>query len=122
MYSLANPDGHIVSGVADVVIVNLSLLVSMSCLLYIAINAFRYYLNRQGKLCSELNRNSYGVYIIHVIVLGVIAVTMLHTTIPSSIKFLILTAATYGACNLIVSFYRTFIKSRIMNRFREEKP
>jgi hypothetical protein len=121
MFSLSNPGRYIISEIADAMVIRITLLLSMSCLLYVAINTFRYYLNRQGKIGQELNRNSYGVYVIHVIVLGGMALTLLQTSIPSLIKLLILTVSTYAASNLIVSFYRTFIKSRIMNKFRENK-
>ena len=119
-YFTQNPGGYIVSETVDVVVIRLSLLLSMLCLLYVAINTFRQHLNRQGKISRELNRNSYGVYIIHAVVLGGIALTMLHTSIPSLVKYLILTIATYAASNLMVSFYRTFIKARILNRIKEK--
>jgi hypothetical protein len=121
MFSLSNPGRYIISEIADAMVIRITLLLSMSCLLYVAINTFRYYLNRQGKIGQDLNRNSFGVYVIHVIVLGGMALTLLQTSIPSLIKLLILTVSTYAASNLIVSFYRTFIKSRIMNKFRENK-
>ena len=57
--------------------------------------------------------NSYGVYIIHVIVMGAIALAMLNTAIPSLLKYFILAASTCGAGNLIVSCYRRVIKSKI---------
>ncbi len=78
------------------------------------INTFRYYLNTQGKISKELSKNSYNVYIIHVIVMGGIALTMLNTAIPSLLKYLILTGSTYVASNLIIYFYRKFIKSKIL--------
>jgi hypothetical protein len=77
------------------------------------ITTFRKYLNKQGRIWKELNKNSYGVYIIHVIVVGGIALTMLNTAIPSLLKYLILTVSTYAASNLIVYFYRKVIKSKI---------
>lgn len=49
------------------------------CLLYVMINTFRVYLNKQGRISKELNNNSFNVYIIHTIVLGCIALTMLNT-------------------------------------------
>ena len=74
---------------------------------------FRYYLNKQGKILKELNENSYNVYIIHVIVIGCIALIMLNTTIPSLLKYLTLVVSTWVLSNLIVYFYRRFIKSKI---------
>ena len=64
------------------------------------------YLNKQGKISKELSKNSYGVYIIHVIVMGGIALIISNVAIPSQLKYLILTVSTYAASNLIISFYR----------------
>ena len=88
---------------------NLSLL----CLLYLVVTTFRYYLNRQGKILKALNENSYGVYIIHVIVIGCVALSILKASIPSLLKYLILAVSTWVLSNLIVSVYRSFIKSKI---------
>jgi fucose 4-O-acetylase-like acetyltransferase len=76
------------------------------------INTFRYYLNKQGRIGKEWNKNSYYVYIIHVIVLGVIALTMLNVAIPSLVKYLVLTVSTFVASNLIISLARALWKSR----------
>lgn len=113
LYSMLNPGRFIISELADAMVIRITLLVSVLGLLYVVINTFRYYLNRQGKLSEELNKNSYGVYIIHVIVLGGIAFALLYTTLPSLIKFLLLTVSTYAASNLIVYFYRMAVKPKI---------
>ena len=89
------------------------------CLLYVMINTFRVYLNKQGRISKELNNNSFNVYIIHTIVLGCIALTMLNTEIPSLLKFLILTVSTYAASNLIITFYRKVVKSKISIKRKE---
>lgn len=108
--SMNSPGKYLVSESIDAIFVRFSFLLSLLCLLFVVLNTFRYYLNRQGKIGRELNKNSYGVYIIHVIVLGGIAWAMLYTTIPSLLKFLILTVSTYAGSNLLVSFYRKFLK------------
>jgi fucose 4-O-acetylase-like acetyltransferase len=77
------------------------------------VTTFRYYLNKQGKILKALNKNSYYVYIIHVIVIGSIALIMLNTTIPSLLKYLALAVSTWVISNLIVYFYRNLIKSKI---------
>jgi hypothetical protein len=59
-----------------------------------------------GWVWNELNRDSYGVYIIHVIVVGAIALSLLSVTMPAILKWLILTVAAYLVCNVIVSLYR----------------
>ena len=83
---------------------------SLLCLLYLMVTTFRYYLNKQGRILKALNENSYNVYIIHVIVIGGIALIMLNTTIPSLLKYLILVVATWIISNLIVSFFRNLIQ------------
>ena len=62
--------------------------------------------DKPGEIWSELNKNSYYVYIIHVIVTGVIALLLLNTTLPSIVKYLILTVSTFVASNLIISIFR----------------
>ncbi len=75
--------------------------------------AFKTNFNTQGKLGRELSKNSYNVYIIHVIVLGGLALTMLNAAIPSLLKYLILTVSTYVVSNLIIWVYRRVRKSTI---------
>jgi hypothetical protein len=75
------------------------------------INTFRYYLDKQGRIGKELNKNSYYVYIIHVIVLGVIALIMLNVAIPSLLKYLVLMVSTFVASNLIIILARVLWKN-----------
>jgi len=120
-FSMRNLLDYRYSEVVDALLLQFALLFSMLCLLYLTINTYRFFLNKQRKIGKELNKNSYGVYIIHPIVLGGIALSMLDTIIPSLIKHLILTVATYIACNLIVSFYRKVIKPKITKNLPEGK-
>jgi fucose 4-O-acetylase-like acetyltransferase len=73
---------------------------------YIMIESFRRYLDRTGRLWAELNRNSYGVYIIHVIVIGVFGTLLLSTNLPALAKYPILIVTTYVGSNLLVSLKR----------------
>jgi hypothetical protein len=111
--SIMKPGNHIFSEMVDTLLMWFSFHLSLLCLLYVMINTFRYYLNKQGKISKELNKNSYNVYIIHVIVIGGIALTMFNTAIHPLLKYLILTVSTYAACNLIIYFYRKVIRSKI---------
>jgi hypothetical protein len=106
LYPWFKPGNYIFSKVIHKLILWFSFHLSLLCLLYGMINTFRYYLNKQGRISKELNRNSYYVYIIHVIVIGAIALTMLNTAIPSLLKYLILTVSAYAASNLIIWSYR----------------
>jgi len=102
---ILNPGNYIFSKVADVFLVWFSFHLSLLSLMYIVINTFRYYLNRKGKILNRLNNYSYGVYIIHFIVMGGLAVILLKATMPSLAKYAILTVSTYAASNLIVFLY-----------------
>jgi hypothetical protein len=53
------------------------------------------------------------VYIIHVIIVGGIALTMVDTAIPSLVKYFILVVSAYAVSHLIVSFYKTAIQTKI---------
>lgn len=100
------PAGFMLSPVADRLVYWLSFYLSLLCLLYLTIETFRRYLDKPGKIWHELNRNSYYVYLIHVIVLGGIALLLLNSAMPSLLKYLTLTVSTIMASNLIISLYR----------------
>jgi len=89
-----------------------SFYLSLLCLLYIMIVSFWLYLNKTGKVWGALNKNSYGVYIIHVIMIGVFGTILLNLNLPAVVKYLLLILSTYLGSNLLVSGYRS-LKSRI---------
>lgn len=74
---------------------------SLLAMLYLAVATFKYWFRRQRPLGRTLGRLSYGVYILHVAVLGPIAVALLKTDIPGLLKYAILAVATWLASNLI---------------------
>ena len=94
----------------DSLLLWLSFNLCVLCLLFVMVSTFRYYVNKVGRIGKEWNKNSYYVYIIHVIVLGVIALIMLDMAIPSLLKYIILTVSTFVVSNLIVSSARTLWK------------
>ncbi len=100
------PAGYVISPVVDRLIYWLSFYVSLLCMMYLVIETFWRYLDRTGRIWKELNRNSFYVYIIHVIVIGVIALLLLNTALPSTLKYLMLAVTAYVASNLIVSLVR----------------
>jgi len=70
------------------------------------LDAFRQYLNRSNRWLAELARNSYQVYIIHVVVLGTLALALLNVSLPAMVKYFGLAVSTFILSNLIVSSYR----------------
>jgi peptidoglycan/LPS O-acetylase OafA/YrhL len=113
------PGTFILSRIIDRVIVWFCFHLSLLCLVYLMIVTFWWYFDKPGRIWDELNRNSYGVYIIHVIVLGGIAWLLLNSALPSLLKYLILTLSTVIASNLIVSLYRRAVTSAKAMRQRK---
>lgn len=110
IYSLAKPGDYLISEMIDTFLLRLNFVLSIAYTLYAMVTTFRTYLNTQGTLWNALNRNSYGVYIIHTVVMGGIAVTMLNTGIPSLIKYLFVIVSTFAVSNMIVYGYRKLMK------------
>ena len=104
-----SPGDFIFSDMIDTLLLWFNFHLSLLCLLYLMINTFRCYLDKQGKISKALNKNSYHVYIIHTVVMGGLALAMLNTALPSLLKFLLLTVLTFGVSSLIIDFYRKVI-------------
>ena len=105
-----NPGNYIFSEIFDVILVWFSFHLSLFGLLYLTISTFRYYLNKKGKILNRLSNCSYGVYIIHFIVMGAIAAILLKATLPALAKYATLIVSTYGASVLIVSLYKETVQ------------
>ena len=84
----------------------LSFDLSLLCLVYVMVESFWRYFDKTGRIWSELNRNSYGVYIIHVIIIGIFGTLLLNLSLPALVKYPMLFLLTYVVSNLVVSVYR----------------
>ena len=109
-----------VSGTVDRVIYYSTSLLSMFSFLYIFIHVFRFRFNTSNWIMNEQNKNSYSVYIIHMVIIGLIALILVNISMPAIIKFLIVTIFTFIVSNIMVSAYRrifqkTLSKSVITN-------
>lgn len=84
---------------------------ALLCMMYLMIETFRRYFDKTGKTWSELNRNSYGVYVIHVIMIGIFGTLLMKTGLPVGVKYPALIVLTYVGSNLLVSGYKNgFLK------------
>ncbi len=81
----------------------LSFYLSLFVLLYTMIETFRIYFDKPGRIWGELNKNSYGVYIIHVIIIGIFGTLLMQFDISAWIKYSALVVLTYVVSNLLVS-------------------
>lgn len=84
---------------------------SLLCLMVVMIESFWRYADKNGRIWGELNRNSYGVYIIHVILIGIFGTMLLNWSLPALAKYPILIVLTYVGSNLLVSTYRSLTQS-----------
>ena len=105
-----------VSSVVDRTVYYSTALLSMLSFLYVMIHTFRFNFNKTNSLMNQLNKNSYSVYIIHVAVLGLIALPMVHLPIPAFVKYLMLTILTFVMSNVLVYAYRRLLQKNIYLR------
>ena len=119
LYPLLKPGNYIFSENVDTLVKWINFHLSLLSMLYILINTFRYYFYKHGKISEDLKNNSYNVYIIHIVVMGGIALTMLNTEIHAMLKYLILIISSFIVSNLLVSFYRRAIKSKFLPKERK---
>lgn len=105
-YPILNPGKYLISKVMDTLMLQLAFVTSLAYLLYAIIMTFRIYLNKQGPISKIMNRNAYSVYIVHTVVLGMIALPMLDLVMPSLLKLSLSAVLTFVISNLIASAYR----------------
>ncbi len=97
---------YFISAFADRILYYASGMASMLSLLHVLVYSFKKSLNKTTPLLSELSRNSYSVYIVHVVVMGVIALAMMNIQLPGMLKFLILSILTFAVSNMMISSWR----------------
>ena len=117
-FNMITPDRNyfFVSDPIDRMMYYSTMLLSMLSFLYVLIYAFRFHVNKSNALLDQLNKNSYQVYIIHVVVLGVIALPMMNWTIPAFTKFMVLTVATFTVSNILVYVYKQILQKTNANQ------
>lgn len=98
-----------VSSLVDRTVYYSTALLSMFSFLYVMLHTFRFSFNKTNGLMNQLNKNSYAVYIIHVIVLGLIALLMVHLPIPAFAKYMVLAVLTFVGSNVLVYAYNQLL-------------
>lgn len=97
---------YFISAFGDRVVYYLTAILSQLSILYLFLYSFRHKLNKSNALMNELNSNSYYVYIIHMIVMGVIALTLIDLPMPGMLKFIILSILTFAVSNVLLYAWR----------------
>ncbi len=108
---------YFISSTWDIVAYYLFLLLSMLGFLYLLIYTFHRYFNNSGKWSSMLNTNSYYVYIVHIVVIGVIALPLLSVDISPAIKFILLAITAFIVSNILVYLFIRFLEMPLSNKW-----
>ncbi len=104
-----NRNYFLISDNMDKVLYYTTALLSMLSFLYVFIHVFRFHFNKTTSMMENLNKSSYSVYIIHMLVLSIIALALVPLEIPAFLKFVILTLCTYSISNaIVIAYYRWF--------------
>jgi len=82
---------------------------ALLCIMYVVVETFRRYFDKTGKIWGALNRNSYGVYIINVIMIGVFGTLLMKSGLPVYLKYPALIVLTYVVSNLLVGTYKNLV-------------
>jgi fucose 4-O-acetylase-like acetyltransferase len=116
-FNLIDPERnyYFISKLGDVSVYYLSLLLSMLSILYILLFTFHRYFNQSSKLKKVLSNNSYYVYIIHVVVIGALAIPLLSIELPPVIKFFILSITAFIISNVIVFLFKKYLEVYFSN-------
>jgi len=109
-FSTSHPGEFRISEIADTGLIWLNFHFALAGLLFVLIYLFKFYVNKQSAIGKVLSQSSYNVYIIHVVVLGALALPLINIELPSLLKFVILTASTYVVCSLLLYLYQMIIK------------
>jgi hypothetical protein len=112
--TVMNPGTFVFSEMADMLLMWSSFHLSLAGLMFVMVCTFWFYLDRQGDVGRELSANSYNVYIIHTIVIGIVAFLIRDFDVPSVLKFVIVTVTTYVMSNALIFFYRRVLKSYLL--------
>jgi peptidoglycan/LPS O-acetylase OafA/YrhL len=107
-YNLEHPGdlNYLFDKKTDTVLFYCSLIISMIGITTFFFLFFKKWFNIRNRILDELNRNSYPLYIIHVIVLGIIAIFFLEIKTTAMVKYILLIILTFVASNLIITGYR----------------
>lgn len=114
-YNIIDPtrNYYVISPFADRLVYHSTAMLSMLSILHVWLYTFHKYFNKINPLVNELNRNSYNVYIIHMIVMGVAALILLQVPVPAMVKFFLLTVTTFVLSNLVLYAWKTTLQKKV---------
>jgi peptidoglycan/LPS O-acetylase OafA/YrhL len=115
-FNIIDPDRnyYFISPFVDKTAYYTSSMVSMLSFLYVLLYAFRFSLNKTNWILENLNRGSYQVYIIHMIVLGLVALLLISSGMPAFVKYILLVVITYALSNFLVWIYNRLTRDHLI--------
>lgn len=100
------PGKYFVSLPVDRILMFVGFHLSMLAMIYLAVTTFRNWFKSSGQISNELAKLSYGAYIVHVPVVGLIAMALAGSDMPGLGKYLIVAVGAWVVSNLLVWGYR----------------
>ncbi len=95
-------DFYFVSKFWDKLALYISLVLSVLSFLHVWINLFQSKFNKTNVLLEIMNHNSYYVYVIHIIVIGLFALVLLNISLPVLIKYIVLIVLSFSGSHAII--------------------
>lgn len=93
---------------------------ALLCMTFVMVETFRRYFDRTGPVWRALNDSSYGVYIIHVIMIGVFGTLLMNTGLPVYVKYPALILLAWGGSNVLVMAYKGVRSGALASSFFSE--
>lgn len=104
------------SALGDRIVFYASALISMFGFLYLILFSFQRSFNKFYSILDRINPNSYYVYLIHMILLGIIAMLLVPLHLPVWVKYILLAALTFIASHSLVLVTRNYFPRLVPRR------
>ena len=109
LYPWLNPGKVLLGPVVDRVIVWSSFHLALAAWIFALVETFRRIGDRRNKLSTALAQTSYSIYIVHTVVLGAVATLLLDVALPSVVKYLVLSVATFAVSHGLAVAWRRLV-------------
>lgn len=116
-FNIVNPERnyYFISEFFDRLFYYIFLMLTVLSLIQILVYTFKKSLNKTSWITTQLNLNSYFVYIIHVVIIGLVSLALINIQLPTYVKLLIVVVLTFLISNILVYMYRVLLQKILSN-------
>lgn len=106
-YNIIDPtrEYYFISSFGDRLVYYSSIYLCTFSFMHILIYPYFKYLNRPINWMKTINRNSYYIYIVHMVVMGIVAIPVLKLGIPNILSYFTIILLTFIGSHLLVNLY-----------------